>query len=295
MSLIPMTSFEKKLISIKIVAALMVLLIAVLSCTSVIDLLFAQKPVRMLDEKGDKYFDETMTRSLSTFAVARSLNALISVVQGTTLAVSPAGVGVSLTVGEILDPVNDLMERFSWIMLLSSTSLGIQKILMEIGVWFAFKVLLSFSMFLIFIGIWIPRIAQIDLKRFGYRLIWLSLILRFCIPAVAIVSEGVYDLFLKQKYADSIESLERVKQAVRDISLIPEEGQPGFLDGFFDMLTGKQQHVGLKDRITMLKNKIADYAENTINLIIVFLVQTVLIPLGVFWVMMRSVRWISRF
>ena len=45
----------------------------------------------------------------------------------------PAGVGVTLSIGELLDPFNDMVERFSWVMLLTSVSLGIQKILLIFG------------------------------------------------------------------------------------------------------------------------------------------------------------------
>ena len=72
-----------------------------------------------------------------------------SVIQDTEIAFSPAGVGVTLAVGEILDPINDLIERFSFVMLVSTASLGIQKILLEVGIWFGFRLLLTFSMLLI--------------------------------------------------------------------------------------------------------------------------------------------------
>ena len=32
---------------------------------------------------------------------------------------------------KVLDPINDLAERFSWVMLVNTASLGIQRILME--------------------------------------------------------------------------------------------------------------------------------------------------------------------
>ena len=65
------------------------------------------------------------------FGLARALNGAISVIQGTELELHPAGVGVSFAPGQLIDPINDLVERFSWLMLASSTSLGVQKILMS--------------------------------------------------------------------------------------------------------------------------------------------------------------------
>ena len=47
-------------------------------------------------------------------------------------AAAPAGVGVTITAGEILDPLNDLIERFSWLVLMASASLGTQLVLTDI-------------------------------------------------------------------------------------------------------------------------------------------------------------------
>lgn len=85
----------------------------------------------MLDDPATEYVDAGMKRALTTFAVARSLNAAISLAQGTEVA---AGVGAELTlsVGQVLDPVNDLVESFSDLMLMASVAFGIQKILIVI-------------------------------------------------------------------------------------------------------------------------------------------------------------------
>ena len=102
--------------------------LAVLICTAIAWL----SPFEAL---GSGYVDTAFKRAAAGFAIARGLNGVISVAQGTEFAVQPAGVGVSFTPGEILDPVNDLVERFSWIMLLATSSLGIQKVLLSMSSW----------------------------------------------------------------------------------------------------------------------------------------------------------------
>ena len=69
------------------------------------------------------------------FAMARGLNGVISVAQGTSVAIQPAGVGVMLAPGELLDPVNDLVEQFSTVMLFASASLGLQRLLIGMSGW----------------------------------------------------------------------------------------------------------------------------------------------------------------
>ena len=96
-----------------------------------------------VDRYAEREYQNLFERALITFALARTLNGVISAVQGTELALQPAGVGVTLTPGEVLDPVNDLVERFSWIMLGATLSLGVQQVLLDIGQWWFMKLLVA--------------------------------------------------------------------------------------------------------------------------------------------------------
>ena len=72
-------------------------------------------------------------RALASFAVAKTLNAAISAAQGTEVAVQPVGVGITLTVGQVLDPLNDLVEQFASLMLAAAIAFGVQKVLLAIS------------------------------------------------------------------------------------------------------------------------------------------------------------------
>ena len=191
-----MKNIISKTITKKIIVTLLVVAIGIMSYTAVLDLLIEKTYFGKLDDRASTYFSHTIKRALVTFAIARAFNATISLLQDSEISISPWGVGATLAVGELLDPINDIVERFSWVMLISTTSLGIQKILMEIGVWFGIKILISFSMAIILIGIWIPRISNVSLMSLGYKLIIVAIVIRFCIPLIAVASDKVYDLFL---------------------------------------------------------------------------------------------------
>ena len=47
----------------------------------------------LFDDIGKRYTDESFSRALATFGLARGLNAVISVAQGTEIAIEPAGIG----------------------------------------------------------------------------------------------------------------------------------------------------------------------------------------------------------
>ncbi len=83
-----------------------------------------------IDENAMKLQNEAFDRAMIAFGLAKGLNAIISLIQGTELSLTPVGIGLNFSIGEVLDPFNDMVERFSWVMLASTVSLGIQNILL---------------------------------------------------------------------------------------------------------------------------------------------------------------------
>lgn len=85
------------------------------------------------EDKINAQLSHMLTVTLSVYAVARGLNAVVSMAQGTELSIEPLGVGVTLAPGEILDPLNDLIEQVSTVLLIASASIGMQKIVVAMG------------------------------------------------------------------------------------------------------------------------------------------------------------------
>ena len=97
------------------------ILVALTSVLLVIALSFT------IDENAKKLIDESFKQAVIVFGSAKALNGVISLAQGTEIDLP----FVVIAIGEILDPINDLVEQFSLIMLASLISLGIQKILLN--------------------------------------------------------------------------------------------------------------------------------------------------------------------
>lgn len=256
--------------------------VGLLAVFSIFDRFLALPVVRTLDEKGDAYYAETLRRSVYTYGVVRGVNGLISVAQGTDVAFSPAGVGVTLALGEILDPVNDLVERFSWVMLVATTALGVQTFLMELGAWAGLRFLLPAAMALLLAGVWRRRWGPVDFRTAGARLIVVALVIRFGLPAIALVNEGIYDRFLKEKYETSIRALEAVNEEIEAADLARKEADRGYIDRLMDS-------VKIRETVAALKEKLSDYGSFMVTLITVFLLQTVILPIFFLWLLVRLV------
>ncbi len=249
----------------------------------------------LLDNFGEKYTDEGFKRSLSAFAIAKGLNGLISVVQGTEVAVQPAGVGLIMTPGQILDPANDLIERFSWVMLLCTTSLGIQAILLKMFSSLYFSSVVTASLLLMVLFVWNDWRYSVRMKNVIYRLAAFLIILRFFIPVMAITSEGIYNAFLESKY---VESKAQLEQSNETISSLNEENQEANIEAlevpWYESLSKNFSSAvdafDVDKRVEQLKKEVDNLTSYIVDLIVVFTMQTILLPLVFIWLALRLIK-----
>ena len=135
-----------------------------------------------LDSTAIQQVDAGLKRALVSFATARALNAVISVAQGTDVSVQPIGFGVNFTPGQLLDPVNDLVEQFSNLMLAASIAFGVQKVLIGIGAYW----LISLVLTTVAIGWAWLYFRQQQPPVWLSRMLVVLLMIRFAIPMVTI-------------------------------------------------------------------------------------------------------------
>ena len=243
-----------------------------------------------LDEQGSKYTNEAMTRALITFGVARGLNGVISVAQGTEIAVHPAGFGVNFTPGQILDPINDIVEQFSTVMLVSSASLGIQKVFLQISSSQGMNVLLAVVLLLFLLLIWRSGLGSPLLRKNVFLFISLVLFVRFSVPAVAIINDAVYQHFLAKQYQESSLELEQAKNSIDDLTKEDHsnatQAQEGLLDKAMRMIGSAKEGLDINKRIDKYQQSASQATQHAIDLIVVFVLQTIVFPLlfvGVFY------------
>ena len=255
-------------------------------------LLLAQQG--LVDRAGMQYTESGFKRALVTFAVARGLNGVISVAQGTEVAVQPAGVGINFTPGEILDPINDLIERFSWVMLASTASLGLQKVLLQIFASPHFTLLLALTMGVGLVLLWRRGIGWEGLTLFCYRTTLLLLVLRFAVPVVALGNELLFTTFLQPQYESSTQGIMQARDDIGSINRA--SGVAGVTQD--DSLLGRAREwyqstlagMDLEAVLQRYQQAAANVSEQLIQLIVIFLLQTVLLPLLFLWGIGRVLR-----
>jgi len=239
-----------------------------------------------LDQLAVAHSEAGLKRSLAAFAAARGLNAVISVIQGTEVT-GGAFVNVTLALGQVLDPVNDLIEQFSKLMLVVSVVFGVQLLLMQMGATWVVSLLLT----VLLLG-W----AWLKLGPGpGHSPPWLGrlllalLIVRFVVPVMAITSELSHRAFMADKYAASQQAIESSTAALGELG----SGQ-GTATPWWDL----REKLGGK--IEELKQDAERVVSHVIDLIVVFVVQTIVLPLLVLlgawwgWRSLSAPVWVDR-
>lgn len=248
------------------------------------------------DEIGRSHVDEAFKRALVGFALARGLNGVISVAQGTELAVQPAGIGVVFAPGEILDPINDLVERFSWIMMLASSSLGIQKVLLAMSGWQGLWLALAL-VGVLFIGNRLLERADRE-RRVLQRVFLFLLLLRFMMPAIAVANDWVYRTFLEADYVDASQTLEQARDALGELNEEVAEQrrqQPeGLVDRARSFYERARSSIDIDARLEEYRVAAESVSESTIRLVVVFLMQTVVFPLVFLYIVVGLLRRLVR-
>jgi len=232
-----------------------------------------------LDAISTGQVDAGLKRALVTFATARMLNAVISVAQGTDVAIEPAGIGVKFAPGEILDPINDLVEQFSTLMLFASISFGIQKILITLGGHWVVSATLSAAVVLW--SVW--HLSGRHIPEWCTKLLLITLVLRFAVPLVTVGSNELFQQFLANDYEQSQTVLASGAADVGNMAALDPKPQLQENQGLLDRWKGMVPNVDVKERLAHVKESAEQWAEKMINLMVVFLLQTLIFPLLLLW------------
>ncbi len=249
-----------------------------------------------LDSSAEGYYEAAFKRALITFALARGLNGVISVVQGTELSLQPAGVGVTLAPGEIVDPLNDLIERFSWVMLAASTSLGIQKVLMEISAWWGISLVLGLGA-LAYLLVRVRPPARRRWRRAAQRFLLLAVFMRFAMPLMVVLNNAVYDVFLATDYEQAKQVVVETTEALEELSETdgaPTSGPRSWYESLGDWLGEQAASLDLNKRMNAFKEQMGAAIEHLLKLTAVFILQTIVFPLAFLWLLAKAIKNLGR-
>jgi len=250
-----------------------------------------------VDTVGDDYAERAFGRALVTFAAARTLNGVISVAQGTEVAVEPAGVGVIFSLGQILDPINDLVERFSTVMLVATSSLGLQNVLLDMTGWWGTSAALLAAGALLLVTLWWPGRDTSKAAGIAIRILLVTVFLRFAIPVLIIATNLVFDNFLAAEQTAAVQALEATSAEIESANeelAPPPAPDDSIVDRFSTWLDQSLDSLDVEARLDTLGERVSKATEHIINLIVIFVLQTVIMPLLFLWLLVEGLKAIAK-
>lgn len=248
--------------------------------------------IPVLDTTTDTYFREAITKAGVAYATCRVINASVSIVKDSSLQLEPAGVGVSLAVGQALDPIDDMTERLSDVLIMAITSLGVQKLVYEISVSLA-PPIFSIFLFALSILIWFENERLIFFQKTIMRFLLLIVIVRFCLPVSSMANEFVHKHFFADQISDAnkelaLSSVELDK--LIDFSFPEIDGVLGTIENSASFL--KRKSMEFKNALVATVNSMGDIIENLLRLTFlyvgIFLIQVIILPLLAFWFLVKT-------
>lgn len=247
-----------------------------------------------IDQNTDSYFSDSMTKAGVAYGVCRVVNASVSAIKESHIQIEPAGLGVSLAAGQVLDPLDDMTERASDILVTAIVSLGIQKIAYELCVAFV-PALLGCALIVLFGISFVKGDRATTLRGLVVSSIILLAVARLFLPTSSMINSYLQENYfapqiikVQEELTMNSPELERLK----DMSMPEVDGVFGTVKNGFDFVGEKTSDLGttLKAMVGNMESMISNLLKLSYLYLAVFIVQVIILPVGAFWFLTRITR-----
>jgi hypothetical protein len=263
--------------------------VAVLLCCAVL----AGSP--WLDRPADSALSGALSSTLVLFASVRGVDSVISALAGTELSLTPAGVGMTMAPGELLDPVNDLIEQLGEVLTWVLTLIGLEKLGLGLlgGMWMraltAIVLATAASVLLLRPTLQWPRGAR--------KVLMLLIMLRVLLPLAAIGSETIANHVVDTRTTSAESALVSISQ---DIAAEQNETQAqqnaqaeqelDLLDRLSNAVRSVGDSIAIQARMERLSRQLEDGVNHIIDLLALVLLRALLFPalfITACWLLLR--------
>ena len=255
--------------------------------------LFMQPGLKLpyMDKNTDTYFSNSMAKAGVAYGICRVVNASVSAIKESQLHIEPAGLGVSLAAGQVLDPLDDMTERASDILVTAIVSMGIQKIAYELCVAFV-PSLIGVAIIVLFGISFVKGDRATTLRGLVISSIILLAVARLFLPTASIINAYLQKNYfspqiLKVQNELSMNSpeLERLK----DMSMPEIDGVLGTVKNGFYFVGEKTSDLNatLKEMVGNMERMIFNLLKLSYLYVAIFIVQVIILPIGAFWLLTR--------
>ncbi|MCG8524752.1 MAG: hypothetical protein MI748_00115 [Opitutales bacterium] len=251
---------------------------------------FPPKRLQGVDQVADEYFEDSVTKATLAYGTARVVNAGVSVVKDSTLQLEPGGVGVAVAVGQVADPLDDMTERLSSVLVTSIVSLLVQKITYEIAQAFVFQVIGVVLVVAAVLGLF-PKSAYARVYRNLFlKVVLFLVVVRLFLPFSAMISHHLNESLFFPRIAEHQEKLEPLVSELGDITKfeVPEiKGLGDIFSGPVSAMSEKRQQLNVT--MAVLVSNGYEIFQNMLAVTAlylgIFVIQVLFLPILMFWLL----------
>ena len=195
----------RRIVAARYLPAVWFLLVALIGWSGALEWGATHGPLGTMEENVSAYLDRSETTAVEAFAVARAINAAVSLLKSADL----SAVVAQIAPLQVLEPVDDLAKQFSDVMVVSIVAIQMQRLLLMVSRAWALAILLPIGCGLVAVALALPsRIhARYRLARLGRLLIVGAVFARCIVLAAGLVGGGLTDRFLAGDLHDTMSVL----------------------------------------------------------------------------------------
>jgi len=260
-----------------------------------------------------RYLNESIVLSASTYATCRVINGGVSSLQESSISISPWGVGLEYEAGQVLDPINDAVERLSEACVSSMALLGAQRIVL--GIINQYGVFPFYFSLCLFLGFLLIGKATRFARLFG-RVAILLLLLRAATPVLCFLGTLLNDQYFDPKIDEQSAKLNEIREVALaefetetpELSNISSVESPlSLLPEIFRQIGSQVTHyaewmkeriLSLKEALFYLKSNFSEIMECLTSLFVLviekIILLAILLPLGLLYALRKAYCWLAQ-
>lgn len=147
--------------------------------------------------------------------------------------------------------------------------------------------------------LWFKDMRKSLYFSYSLKLFALFFILRFSAIIFIYSSEYIHASLMQEDYLTSNSAVSAAKERLEDLqalngSMLHSTNEMGFLDSFNHKYEGFTQAMNISKKIEALQESINEATLKIINLITIFVVESLILPLLFLWLFVQSIKLIYR-
>ena len=143
----------------------------------------------------------------------------------------------------------------------------------------------------------IPGGVRAGVKTLALRVFLVMAFLRFALPVLIIGTHIIFSAFLEEEHDAATAVLEATSSQIEELNQEPTAAAPGEESSFFDRigeaLGSSMESLDVSGRIERLKESASSASEQIVNLIVIFVLQTIILPLAFLWLFVEGLKGIA--